>query len=443
MRIVAGIAVGIVARITAGITAGIAVEMATGLAAFRVRERVRVAGKRTYRSRAKERGERYRFQPIDFERNLSYNISSLNRLNGRKREEADAFAEAPTRKLPRRKSINQNPPKTEMNNTILTIYRWILLSAILFFGVAILELNDDSPNGAAVLSTATAQDQGIEPVQTLPDPSPNRLTDVQSSAAVPALSAAVPSPPSAVAPLENSSRQSFLADVQPGDVPQSGGTNSKKNKTNLTAPGTKIEGIVVHVADGDTFNLRLDGGVVITIRAQAMDAPEKGQEHGNISREIMRRGLLNKKATVVFDKMDSYNRYVGRIYRGNIDVEQEMIRKGHAWHFDFFNKEPKLAEAQKEAQRRQVGLWKGYPEIQPEAPWEYRKKKKGGYALPRNETPVQPGEEFWLSKSGTLHNDSCKNYKNTKNGRLARPDEGKDCKACGGSRRNIPVPKDE
>lgn len=336
-----------------------------------------------------------------------------------------------------------------MNKTIQTVYRWILLSAILFSGVAIPDLNDESPNGvgAIVLSTAVAQNQGIEPVQTLPVSSPNRLTDVQLSVAVPAtvpaLSAAVPSPPSAVAPLKNSSRQSFLADVQPGDVSQSGGTNSKKNKTNLTAPGTKIEGIVVHVADGDTFNLRLDGGVVITIRAQAMDAPEKGQEHGNISREIMRRGLLNKKATVIFDKMDSYNRYVGRIYRGNIDVEQEMIRKGHAWHYEFFNKEPKLAEAQKEAQKRQVGLWKGYPEIQPEAPWDFRKKKKGEYRPPRNGTPLQPGEELWLSKSGTLHNDSCKNFKNTKNGRLARPDEGKDCKACGGSRRNIPVPKDE
>lgn len=47
----------------------------------------------------------------------------------------------------------------------------------------------------------------------------------------------------------------------------------------------------------------------------------------------------------------------------------------------------------------------------------------------------QPPEEmaFWLNTTtGVRHNSSCKNYKNTKRGRMCTAEDGKACGICGG-----------
>ena len=214
----------------------------------------------------------------------------------------------------------------------------------------------------------------------------------------------------------------------------SGSSLSGPEHTYRMKKGMAIKGTVVYVADGDTFNLKLDDGVVIIVRAQAIDAPEKGQEHGNISKEFLRREILNRRITVIYDKTDSYNRYVGRIYRNGLDMEELMLRRGHAWHFKRFNNEPLLARSEADARARKIGLWN---DPNPEPPEDFRKKKKGGYAPIKIGIPAQEGEKFWISRSGTLHNDSCGNFNNTEKGRFAGPNEGRDCKMCGGSRRNL------
>ena len=39
---------------------------------------------------------------------------------------------------------------------------------------------------------------------------------------------------------------------------------------------------------------------------------------------------------------------------------------------------------------------------------------------------------YWLSESGIRHNEDCRYFGKSKNGRMCTPDEGRACKACGG-----------
>ena len=73
-----------------------------------------------------------------------------------------------------------------------------------------------------------------------------------------------------------------------------------------------IEGIVVHVADGDTITVLDSNKVQHRVRLAGIDAPEKGQPFGNASRKRLRKLVAGKEVRVEFDKFDHYGRIVGK-----------------------------------------------------------------------------------------------------------------------------------
>ena len=54
---------------------------------------------------------------------------------------------------------------------------------------------------------------------------------------------------------------------------------------------------------------------------------------------------------------------------GRIDVGEELVRQGHAWHFTRYSNEAHLAQLQAEARAEHAGLWSQPDRI---APWDYR-----------------------------------------------------------------------
>lgn len=134
---------------------------------------------------------------------------------------------------------------------------------------------------------------------------------------------------------------------------------------------TTIQGRSVHVADGDTFTLLDDNNTLHRIRLDGIDAPEKGQAFGNVSREYLAKMIVGKRLTVTFTEKDKYGRILGKVSTDSIvDINLLAIESGMAWHYSYFNSEKKYANAEKEAKRKKIGLW---IDANPIIQYEFRK----------------------------------------------------------------------
>ena len=130
---------------------------------------------------------------------------------------------------------------------------------------------------------------------------------------------------------------------------------------------------VVKVYDGDTVTCLDDMNQQQKVRLAGIDAPEAGQDFGQVSRQALAGMVFGKTIEVVDDGRDRYGRWVGRLYTDGIDVNQQMVATGNAWHYAAYSKDPALAAAQSQAQAQGLGLWS---QPNPTPPWEYRKTEK-------------------------------------------------------------------
>ncbi len=145
---------------------------------------------------------------------------------------------------------------------------------------------------------------------------------------------------------------------------------------NLSA--ATLQGMVVHVADGDTLTVLDDQITQHKIRLQGIDAPEKAQAFGQKSKQSLNQLVHSKIVTVEFQKKDKYGRTVGKVILNGTDVCLEQIKLGMAWHYKQNQSEqPKedrdtYAQAELTARTQAVGLWK---DKSPTAPWELRRQR--------------------------------------------------------------------
>ncbi len=140
--------------------------------------------------------------------------------------------------------------------------------------------------------------------------------------------------------------------------------------------GTTLEGVAVHIADGDTFDLLTDEKDKIRIRMYGIDAPEKAQDFGQVSKEGIGELMQGHRLKMVVANTDRYGRAVCNIYtvdKPEIWINEAMIQKGWAWHYADYSKDVPLAQAEVAARKAKLGLWKG---PNPTPPWEYRAAKR-------------------------------------------------------------------
>lgn len=136
---------------------------------------------------------------------------------------------------------------------------------------------------------------------------------------------------------------------------------------------SKITGEVVKVADGDTFTLKTYKNEQIKIRLYGIDAPEKGQDFGSKSRQFLKDLCHTKEVTVHDMGTDQYGRTLGIAFIGDLNINEEMVRNGLAWHYDYFADDPRLAALEKEARKKKLNIWSMK---NPVSPYEYRKSKR-------------------------------------------------------------------
>jgi len=129
---------------------------------------------------------------------------------------------------------------------------------------------------------------------------------------------------------------------------------------------------VVGVKDGDTIVLLSPEKESVTVRLAEIDAPERKQAYGTVSRTFLSDLIFGKEVRLEKSGTDRYGRTLGFIYTlGGVNVNVEMVRQGMAWQFLRYSNSEGLRRAQAAAKTSRLGLWK---DPYPVPPWEFRRR---------------------------------------------------------------------
>lgn len=149
--------------------------------------------------------------------------------------------------------------------------------------------------------------------------------------------------------------------------------------SSAVAQAALLEGRVVGVADGDTITILDNTNTQYKIRLAGIDAPEKKQPFGNVSKKSLSDLVYGKQVSVDYSKQDRYGRTVGKVLVNGVDANLEQVKHGFAWFYKKYqNEQPQqdrldYLHAQEAAELSKVGLW---VEPNPVAPWDFRKSKR-------------------------------------------------------------------
>jgi endonuclease YncB( thermonuclease family) len=129
---------------------------------------------------------------------------------------------------------------------------------------------------------------------------------------------------------------------------------------------------VVGVKDGDTVVLLTAAKEEITVRLSEIDAPERKQAFGTVSRTFLSNLIFGKEVKLEKFGKDRYGRTLGFIYlRNGTNVNVEMVKNGMAWQYEKYSKSVVLKKVQASAKSMKAGLWR---DPYPVAPWEFRRR---------------------------------------------------------------------
>lgn len=135
-----------------------------------------------------------------------------------------------------------------------------------------------------------------------------------------------------------------------------------------------LEGVVTGVEDGDTMEVTIDGKP-IKVRLNGIDCPEDGQGYSAKAKQYTVIHCLKKKVKLEKITIDVRGRMIANVFlEDGSNLCQSLVAGGYAWHYKQYSKDAKLAELEKEARKKKIGLW---AEENPMSPWDFKEKKKG------------------------------------------------------------------
>lgn len=114
----------------------------------------------------------------------------------------------------------------------------------------------------------------------------------------------------------------------------------------------------------------IDGvGNRVTVRLWGLDAPEQAQPYGPAATQVAQELVAGEPVVVEARDTDPYGRLVGRVQTQNVDVGRSLVLSGVAWHQRTYPTSERLVRLEKEARRRENGLW---TQDNPVPPWRFR-----------------------------------------------------------------------
>ena len=138
---------------------------------------------------------------------------------------------------------------------------------------------------------------------------------------------------------------------------------------------SELAGKVVGILDGDTVDVLTPAKELVRVRLSGIDAPEKKQAFGNVSKQTLSDLVFSREVVVEWRKKDRYGRIVGKVLVDGIDMDLKMVTAGMAWHYKQYAKEQSAtdresyASAEDAARAKRVGLWR---DKDPIPPWTFR-----------------------------------------------------------------------
>lgn len=139
-----------------------------------------------------------------------------------------------------------------------------------------------------------------------------------------------------------------------------------------SAQAETLTGRAVTVFDGDSFVL-LSGEKQISIRLAEIDTPEVGQDWFENAHRALETKIVRRQVRVDVTDIDRYGRSVGTVWRGERNINREMIAEGHAWAYRQYLRDESLMEVEAAARDAAIGLW-SLPD--PTAPWRWRRQRQ-------------------------------------------------------------------
>ena len=168
-----------------------------------------------------------------------------------------------------------------------------------------------------------------------------------------------------------------------------------------------LAGEVTDVIDGRTVVVSIASGK-IKVQLQYIDVPETGQELHDIVKEHLR-GLVAGKTVDYRPRNILDDRMIGQITLGNVDLSQQMLRDGAAWHIPSKVSGQELGEYQLYAsiesatKTEKLGIW-AIAGLKPA--WDVRAENK--------EKARREEEESWISSySKSSAGNSSRNSRNS------------------------------
>lgn len=127
---------------------------------------------------------------------------------------------------------------------------------------------------------------------------------------------------------------------------------------------------VTKVNDGDSIEVQLDSGPA-RVRFSAVDTPEYDQPYGDKSSAALKAMLpVGSSVELEIVTQDSFHRIVATVWLladdQRININEKMLRDGHAWAYRRYMKDPKFCDLEAEARDAKRGLW-----AQPVKDWIY------------------------------------------------------------------------
>ena len=139
-----------------------------------------------------------------------------------------------------------------------------------------------------------------------------------------------------------------------------------------------LNGKVVGVSDGDTITILDSAKLQHKIRLVGIDAPEKSQAYGQVSKKSLSDLVFSKDVVVSWEKRDRYQRILGKVLLNDQDICLEQVKRGLAWHYKQYQRDQSpedrifYSRAEEEARKSRRGLWADDSPMQPS---EFRHKK--------------------------------------------------------------------
>lgn len=149
-----------------------------------------------------------------------------------------------------------------------------------------------------------------------------------------------------------------------------------------------LTGVVISVADGDTFTMQTQDKKKHKIRMDQIDAPEISMPFSFAAKQELHRIIYKKNVRVFVHDKDQYNRLVSTVYLGDANVNLYMVRKGLAWVYRKYAREVVFFMAEQQAQEERLGIWSS--KKRPTEPWVFRQNREANnHKIPKKQKTIE------------------------------------------------------